>query len=696
MRAAQERVDADARSHAAAPPAAPIYGPDRLPVRQQIARQMREDVALAVRLCAVSAPTPAQWEMILADHPATCVIAGAGSGKSTTLVLRVVLMVCYLRISPQEVTVVSFTRASCKELREKLCKALSVPIWNERLRPEDARAVEGVSAAMVKTFHAALARLARQAFRGVEWFDMIGSAQGGEDHAGPAFNSGSRLSERQQQLVLEAYRDLHAQDATFRGHVAALVKIESRRDLLCETAEKKYARSVLGLASARDLDVVKRINADWTSLGLWPVDGVDPEPVRMLDAEGQAFHANGRVMATGMPVYLSLDGRIDGDPLPCLSGALGSEQKPVPMSLAVQVRRAIVARFNAVDALDIRTRKSLDRLKNRVEQAAQTDPAGQAAPRLDVLLKGEHSESDLIEAFCAQGGFVESLGLEVARTLSDIAPTFKPHTAEFHFASALARFWPRFEQHLSQQAVPVMTFNRAFLQLSEDAGVCALTEEALRPFTHLLVDEFQDISPLIVRWVRALQRRQATLGKPPTLMAIGDDWQSIYAWRGSAPELFIDFGRHFPAHAALQGTGECRMMDNFRCVQPVIDDAQKLLAKVSVKTDKQAVPQRPTEAGDHGVRLLPGLNPDKKAREIAALIRQQLDDVNTLPRSDKNKVLVLARTNQALDKIKRALGGDAPGVAFHTFCTGSGCLDTVLQLRPPFAKHRSVGLRGVT
>jgi superfamily I DNA/RNA helicase len=67
------------------------------------------------------------------------VIAGAGSGKSTTLVLRVVLMVCYLGIRPQDVTVVSFTRASCKELREKLCKVLSVSIWRQRLRPEDAR-----------------------------------------------------------------------------------------------------------------------------------------------------------------------------------------------------------------------------------------------------------------------------------------------------------------------------------------------------------------------------------------------------------------------------------------------------------------------------------------------------------------------------------------------------------------------------
>lgn len=670
-RAAQARADAEARQHAAAKAETPIYGPARLAVTAQIAQQMREDVALAVRLCEVSAPTETQWEMILSDHPATCVIAGAGSGKSTTLVLRVVLMVCYLGIRPQDVTVVSFTRASCKELREKLCKVLSVSIWRQRLHSEDARAVEGVSEAMVKTFHAALLRQTRQEFRGVQWFDVIGNAKGDEDAAENVLGAASRLSERQRDLLQGAYRDCYAQDAQFRRHVAALVKLESDRDLLCDTTEKRYERSVLKLASARDLDVVHRVNAAWTALDLWPIPGVDATPARVIDAEGHAFYANGRVTATGMPVFLSLDGRIDGEPLLDLSAKLDSDAKAVSLGMAVQVRRVIIARFNTVNALDIRTRKSLNRLKSRAELADQTDPAGQAAPRLMVHLKGEKAESDLVEAFYTQSAFVESLGLEVGRTMAELAPSFKPHTAEFHFASALARFWPAFEAHLGRQAVPVMTFNRAFLTLSDSARLSGMPAEALRPFTHLLVDEFQDASPLIVGWLRAVQRRLAALDSAPTLMAIGDDWQSIYAWRGSAPELFIDFGKHFPSHPELQGPGVCRMMDNFRSVKPVIDDAQMLLAQIRVKTSKQAVPQRTLEAGDHGVRLVQGMSADKQTKAIADLIREQLDVVNALPKSDKNKVLVLGRTKSDLNKIKAVLGA-APGVVFHTFHGSKG------------------------
>jgi superfamily I DNA/RNA helicase len=66
--------------------------------------------------------------MIFSDHPATCV-AGAGSGKSTTLILRVVFMHFYLKIPLNKITVISFTKKSCEELSEKLNKVFT--FWDE-------------------------------------------------------------------------------------------------------------------------------------------------------------------------------------------------------------------------------------------------------------------------------------------------------------------------------------------------------------------------------------------------------------------------------------------------------------------------------------------------------------------------------------------------------------------------------------
>jgi ATP-dependent exoDNAse (exonuclease V) beta subunit len=61
----------------------------RLPLNAEVKKRMKADVA---RACAHAQPSAAQWKMIFSDTPSTSVIAGAGAGKSTTLVLRIVLL----------------------------------------------------------------------------------------------------------------------------------------------------------------------------------------------------------------------------------------------------------------------------------------------------------------------------------------------------------------------------------------------------------------------------------------------------------------------------------------------------------------------------------------------------------------------------------------------------------------------------
>ncbi|MFX5756225.1 UvrD-helicase domain-containing protein, partial [Acinetobacter baumannii] len=79
----------------------------------------------AVTLGVVSPPSEEQWAMILCRQPLARIFAGAGSGKSTTLVLRVVFMLCHLGVEPQRLTVISFTNASCTQLREQLLRLLA-------------------------------------------------------------------------------------------------------------------------------------------------------------------------------------------------------------------------------------------------------------------------------------------------------------------------------------------------------------------------------------------------------------------------------------------------------------------------------------------------------------------------------------------------------------------------------------------
>lgn len=65
------------------------------------------------------------------------------------------------------------------------------------------------------------------------------------------------------------------------------------------------------------------------------------------------------------------------------------------------------------------------------------------------------------------------------------------------------------------------------------------------PYTHIMVDEFQDISPMRARLVQALLRQRPEA----MLFAVGDDWQSIYRFTGSDLRYTTRFAEIFGATA---------------------------------------------------------------------------------------------------------------------------------------------------
>jgi hypothetical protein len=66
------------------------------------------------------APNQAQWNMVLSENPLTCINAGAGSGKSTMLVLRIFVLTELLKVPWKEISVFTFTKNSRHSLIEKL------------------------------------------------------------------------------------------------------------------------------------------------------------------------------------------------------------------------------------------------------------------------------------------------------------------------------------------------------------------------------------------------------------------------------------------------------------------------------------------------------------------------------------------------------------------------------------------------
>jgi DNA helicase II / ATP-dependent DNA helicase PcrA len=94
----------------------------------------------------------------------------------------------------------------------------------------------------------------------------------------------------------------------------------------------------------------------------------------------------------------------------------------------------------------------------------------------------------------------------------------------------------------------------------------AIRQRAQRAGTHLLVDEFQDLTPAFLLLVRLVA------GPSQQVFGVGDDDQTIYSFAGATPDHLVDFDRWFPgaAHHALEV--------NYRCPPGVVGSVTRLLS----------------------------------------------------------------------------------------------------------------------
>jgi len=91
---------------------------------------------------------------------------------------------------------------------------------------------------------------------------------------------------------------------------------------------------------------------------------------------------------------------------------------------------------------------------------------------------------------------------------------------------------------------------------------------------HLLVDEFQDLTPAHLLLLRLL----AAPGYD--VFGVGDDDQVIYSYAGANPEFLIDYRRFFPGASAYA------LETNYRCPPAVVEAARTLLGHNARRVDK--------------------------------------------------------------------------------------------------------------
>lgn len=154
-------------------------------------------------------------------------------------------------------------------------------------------------------------------------------------------------------------------------------------------------------------------------------------------------------------------------------------------------------------------------------------------------------------------------------------------------------------------------------------------------FRHILIDEYQDTNAAQYAIVKLLVNDQRNI------CVVGDDWQSIYSWRGADFTNILNFERDFP------GAEIVKLEQNYRSTQAILDAAQQVIAHNKQRSDKMLW----TDSGQGSPIQLHGYyTEDEEAAAVADHVSVQVN----MGGRGYDDFAVLYRTNAQSFALERA------------------------------------------
>ncbi|MFB6176939.1 MAG: UvrD-helicase domain-containing protein, partial [Halobaculum sp.] len=162
-------------------------------------------------------------------------------------------------------------------------------------------------------------------------------------------------------------------------------------------------------------------------------------------------------------------------------------------------------------------------------------------------------------------------------------------------------------------------------------------EEFASRYSHVLVDEFQDVSESTLRFVESFLDR----GSETHLFAVGDDWQSIFGFTGSNVRLFTEYEERFADVTYTQ------LAINYRCPPAVVDAGTELMANSDAPQNEKRVRAHSEVESTPELHTLSGLYDARVATYIADRVERALDEGY-----DYDEVMVLSRNDEGSDYMR--------------------------------------------
>lgn len=169
-------------------------------------------------------------------------------------------------------------------------------------------------------------------------------------------------------------------------------------------------------------------------------------------------------------------------------------------------------------------------------------------------------------------------------------------------------------------------------------------EHYQRRFRHILIDEFQDTNRLQYAWIKMLAGQTVEGRFVPgdnSVLAVGDDDQSIYAFRGARVGNMADFVQEFEV------THQIKLEQNYRSYSNILDSANALISHNKKRLGKNL---RTDQGPGEPVRVYESTSDFAEAQWMVEEMRQLVRDG-----IDRKEMAVLYRSNAQSRVIETAL-----------------------------------------
>jgi len=155
-------------------------------------------------------------------------------------------------------------------------------------------------------------------------------------------------------------------------------------------------------------------------------------------------------------------------------------------------------------------------------------------------------------------------------------------------------------------------------------------------FKYILVDEYQDTNHAQYVFLKLLAAARRNI------FVIGDDWQSIYSFRGAKFQNILDFEKDYPDAKVI------RLEQNYRSRQPIVEAAQEVIKHNQLRSEKNLFTEK-----DGGAPVAVIASP-RKSDEVEFIL-DEIESIRIGERRNLSDFVILYRTNAQSRLFEEAL-----------------------------------------